>query len=49
MVQSKMANIIDSGENGIIYSVDLSAAFDLLRPDKFYDSFKNKMSDSLLS
>jgi len=48
MVQSEMANLIDSGDSGIIYSVDLSAAFDLLRPDKFFEIFKNKLSEPLL-
>jgi hypothetical protein len=33
MIQSKMARILDNGEHGIIYSFDLSAAFDLLKPD----------------
>jgi hypothetical protein len=45
MIQSK---ILDSGDPGIIYSFDLSAAFNLLRPDKFFELFKGKISDSLL-
>jgi hypothetical protein len=48
MIQSKMAKILDSGDPGITYSFDLSAAFDLLKPDKFYALFKSKLSDSLL-
>jgi len=31
-----------------LYSVDLSAAFDLLKPDKFIDLFKNTLSEGLL-
>jgi len=44
-IQAKMAEIIDSHQYGIIYSVDLSAAFDLLKPDKFLDLFKDKLSE----
>jgi len=47
-IQAKMAQIIDEHKYGIIYSVDLSAAFDLLKPDKFIDLFKNKLSEGLL-
>jgi len=31
-----------------MYSIDLSAAFDLLRPDKFHDLFKDQLSEGLL-
>jgi len=47
-IQSKMAQIIDERKHGIIYSVDLSAAFDLLKPDKFIELFKHKLSEGLL-
>jgi len=47
-VQSMMADTLDKKDKGIIYSVDLSAAFDLLMPDKFHELFKNKISDGLL-
>jgi hypothetical protein len=47
-LQSYMANALDSKKNGLIYSVDLSAAFDLLKPDKFFDMFKDKLSEGLL-
>ncbi len=47
MIQSGMASLLESGTPGIIYSMDLSAAFDLLRPDKFHDLFKNKLSEGL--
>ncbi len=43
-----MAEALDNGKNGIIYSVDLSAAFDLLKPDKFFKLFKTKLSEGLL-
>jgi len=32
----------------LVYSLDLSAAFDLLRPDTFFDKFVGKISDGLL-
>jgi len=48
LIQSKLAKILDNGSHGLIYSVDLSAAFDLLRPDKFHELFKNKISEGLL-
>lgn len=48
VLQSKMAKILEKGKPGIIYSVDLSAAFDLLRPDKFYYLFKDRLSEGLL-
>jgi hypothetical protein len=43
-----VAKILDEKCSGIIYSVDLLAAFDLLRPDKFIKLFKSKMSEGLL-
>ena len=48
LIQSKMSKIIEAKKPGIIYSVDLSAAFDLLRPDKFYEIFKNRLSKGLM-
>jgi hypothetical protein len=47
-LQGMIADVLDSGRQGIIYSVDLSAAFDLLRPDKFAELFKNKLSEGLI-
>ncbi len=47
-IQGIIADALDSGQQGIIYSVDLSAAFDLLKPDKFLQLFKNKMTEGLL-
>jgi len=47
-IQAKMAEIIDQRQHGIIYSVDLSAAFDLLKPDTFINLFKDTLSEGLL-
>jgi len=47
-IQAKMAQMIDERRHGIVYSLDLSAAFDLLKPDKFIELFKNKLSEGLL-
>jgi hypothetical protein len=47
-LQSYMAHALDNKLPTLVYSVDLSAAFDLLRPDKFFDIFNNKLSDPLL-
>jgi len=47
-IQAKMAEIIDNHQYGNIYSVDLSAAFDLLKPDKFLDLFKDILTEGLL-
>jgi len=47
-LQASMAKILENDDTGCVYSVDLSAAFDLLRPDKFYHLFKNKMTEGLL-
>jgi hypothetical protein len=47
-LQSYMASALDNRTKGLVYSVDLSAAFDLLKPDKFFEMFKNKLSEGLL-
>jgi len=47
-IQSILAENLDAGKQGIMYSIDLSAAFDLLRPDKFHDLFKDQLSEGLL-
>jgi len=43
-----MAEVLENNGQGILYSVDLSAAFDLLKPDLFYRMFKNKLSEGLM-
>lgn len=47
-LQSYIANILESKRPGIVYSVDLSAAFDLLKPDKFFELFKDDLSEGLM-
>jgi len=47
-IQSYMSNIIESKKHAILYSVDLSAAFDLLRPDLFYKMFRDKLTEGLM-
>jgi len=47
-IQSEIAKILDQGREGVIYSIDLSAAFDLLKPDKFIELYKDKLSEGLL-
>lgn len=42
-IQSHLAIMSDRGEKSIIYSVDLSAAFDVIRPAMFYKKMVNKM------
>jgi hypothetical protein len=47
-LQSYMADALDKKLPAMVYSVDLSAAFDLLLPDKFYMLFKDKLSEGLI-
>jgi hypothetical protein len=47
-LQSLIEDCLDSEKQGVIYSIDLSAAFDLLKPDKFQDLFTNKISEDLM-
>jgi len=47
-LQSAIAEILDKKESAILYSVDLSAAFDLLRPDTITESLKNVVDKGLL-
>ncbi len=47
-LQSHMSEAVEKRIPGVVYSVDLSAAFDLLVPDKFYNLFKDKLSEGLL-
>lgn len=47
-LQSYMADALDKKLPTLVYSVDLSAAFDLLLPDKFYNLFKDKLSEGML-
>jgi len=47
-IQSYMSQVLESNGYGILYSVDLSAALDLLKPDLFYRMFKDKISEGLM-
>ena len=47
-LQSYIAEALDNKKIGILYSIDLSAAFDLLLPDKFFELFKDKLPDNLM-
>jgi len=47
-IQAMIAEALDGKKPAILYSVDLSAAFDLLKPDIFEKMFKDKMSQGLL-
>jgi hypothetical protein len=47
-LQSYISQVLESKKPGLVYSVDLSAAFDLLKPDKFYELFKNELSEGLM-
>jgi len=47
-LKDTICNLLDSKENVIVYSLDLSAAFDMLRPDKFVDLMKRKIPEDLL-
>jgi len=47
-LQSNMAEAIEKKIPTLLYTIDLSAAFDLLRPDTFTNSLKHKISEVLL-
>jgi len=47
-VQSALATSMDNGKYTLVYSVDMSAAFDLLRPDMFYSLLKNDLDPGLM-
>jgi len=47
-IQSEISEVLDKKENAILYSVDLSAAFDLLRPDTLTNNLREVVSEGLL-
>jgi len=47
-VQSTLADSMDEGMFTSIYSVDMSAAFDLLRRDTFYENLKDELEPGLM-
>jgi len=46
-LQSIIAEALDKGEHAIVYSIDLSAAFDLLRIDVLEEELRGKISSGL--
>jgi len=42
------ASCMDKNRHCIVYSLDLSAAFDMLRPDTFYEIYKGQIPDGIL-
>ncbi len=46
-LQSSISKHLNLGGNCLVYSVDLSAAFDVLRPDIFIDMYRDKLSHGL--
>ena len=46
-IQSCIGELMDEGQFVIMYSMDLSAAFDLLRPDVFFENIAQKLSEGL--
>jgi len=48
-IQSKICELLDANKKVLIYSLDLSAAFDMLRVDVFYNMFSESMEPWLLA
>lgn len=46
-IQSTLASLMDKGEKCVIYSADLSAAFDVIRPDIFHKKAKMCIGEEL--
>jgi len=49
VIQTKISELLDQNKKVIVYSLDLSTAFDMLRVDKFYEMFKNKIPDWMMN
>jgi len=47
-LKDNICDSLDSRNQVLAYSLDLSAAFDMLRPDTFHDLLKNKLPEELL-
>jgi len=47
-LKDKIADNLDAGRSCIVYSLDLSAAFDMLRVDTFYDKFNGVIRNGIL-
>jgi len=48
VLKDLLATKLDEKKQCILYSLDLSAAFDMLRPDTFFLKFKNVLPDGVL-
>lgn len=48
-IQSQICSQMEARNNAVLYSVDLSAAFDLLRPKTFWRTLKDDIDDDLMS
>jgi len=48
-IQHDICSELDRGKPCLVYSVDLSAAFDLLRRETFYDTLKTTLDGDLMS
>jgi len=42
-LKDKIIGCLDNEENVMVYCLDLTSAFDMLRPDAFYDILKNEI------
>jgi len=47
-LKDEIANLMDKNKPCLLYSLDLSAAFDMLRVDDFFKKFRNIIPDGLL-
>lgn len=47
-IQSKLVTAMDQGKECVIYSMDLSAAFDLIRPSILFNELSDSINQSLL-
>lgn len=47
-VQNNLGTSMDASKFTLVYSVDMSAAFDLLRADTFHDILKDKLSQGMM-
>jgi len=48
-VQTQICEVMETKNSAVLYSVDLSAAFDLLRPKTFWKTLNNHIEDDLMA
>jgi len=48
-IQAAIIRELDASRDCLLFSVDLSAAFDLLRPKTFWNALKNEIDSDLMS